>query len=187
MNLGLCLPADWRTRWGWLRSWMKDTTRERHKGPFIMTECTAGNYWRSWVAVETFKHNLWASMYTVRLLYHRGKAWLEWNVCCLSNLLCRSPSVGASFHSINYHSGSWTRGRTIPWHLCLQLHRVNVFGLRGESGGWKAHTMKSAETQVGIFFLPTERLGVVFGLNYMMQWCKTNSHPSSLHKSLYFI
>lgn len=135
MNLGLCLPADWRTRWGWLRSWMKDTTRERHKGPFIMIACTAGNYWRSWVAVETFKHNLWASMYTVRLLYHRRKARLEWNVCCLSNLAWRSPSVGASFHSINWHSGHWTTGRTIPWHLCLKLHRMNVFGLREESGG----------------------------------------------------
>lgn len=146
-----------------------------------MITCTTGNYWRPWLAVETFKHNLWASMYTVRLLYHRRKAWLEWNVCCLSNLLCRSPSVGASFHSINCHSGRWTRGRTIPWHLCLQLHRVNVFGLREESGGWKTHTVRIAETQVGTsIFLPTEWLRVVFGLNYTMQWCKTVFHAARI-------
>lgn len=157
MNLGLCLPADWRTRWGWLRSWMKDTTRERHKGPFIMTACTAGNYWRSWVAVETFKHNLWASMYTVRLLYHRRKAWLEWNVCCLSNLLCRSPSVEASFHSINCHSGRWTRGRTIPRHPLSPITQSECLWALGGIWGMENPHGENCGNPGGNLDLPSHR------------------------------
>lgn len=170
MNLGLSLPADWRTRWGWLRSWMKDTTRERHKGPFIMTECTAGNYWRSWVAVETFKHNLWASMYTVRLLYHRGKAWLEWNVCCLSNVDPRLLGHRSILLTAIVEAGQ--EAGLSPDTFVSNYTEWMSLGFGRNLGDGKPTRWKVRKPRWESFSFPRSNSGFFFGLNYMMQWCK---------------